>query len=124
MERCEAASAQRSCWAARRRQIRHVTQEALRRAYTLLETAPARAGPALPEVEIVDMRKELERTTAAFSPEALTLRLGGNPACRDGRRCCFINRRGYASFVKCRACGYTSNCPHCDVTHDLSSDGR
>jgi primosomal protein N' (replication factor Y) len=28
----------------------------------------------------------------------------------------FINRRGYATFVSCRACGYVMQCPDCDVS--------
>ena len=28
----------------------------------------------------------------------------------------FLNRRGYAGFVSCRACGYVMKCPHCDVS--------
>ena len=27
----------------------------------------------------------------------------------------FLNRRGYAGFVSCRACGHVMKCPHCDV---------
>lgn len=27
-----------------------------------------------------------------------------------------INRRGYSTFVMCRSCGMTINCPHCDVS--------
>ena len=28
----------------------------------------------------------------------------------------FLNRRGYAGFVSCRACGHVMKCPHCDVS--------
>ncbi len=27
----------------------------------------------------------------------------------------FINRRGVAGFVSCRACGHVIKCPHCDI---------
>ena len=27
-----------------------------------------------------------------------------------------LNRRGYASFVSCKNCGYTFKCPYCDIT--------
>lgn len=27
----------------------------------------------------------------------------------------FLNRRGFSSFVQCRSCGETINCPHCDL---------
>ena len=28
----------------------------------------------------------------------------------------FLNRRGYSTFVMCRDCGYTANCPKCNIT--------
>ena len=28
----------------------------------------------------------------------------------------FLNRRGYSTFVMCRDCGYTVNCPKCNIT--------
>ena len=28
----------------------------------------------------------------------------------------FLNRRGYAGFISCRACGHVMKCPHCDVS--------
>ena len=28
----------------------------------------------------------------------------------------FLNRRGYSTFVMCRDCGYTINCPKCNIT--------
>jgi len=36
----------------------------------------------------------------------------------------FINRRGIAGFVSCRACGYVVKCPHCDVSLSQHSGGR
>ena len=28
----------------------------------------------------------------------------------------FLNRRGYSTFVMCRDCGYTAECPRCNIT--------
>ena len=36
----------------------------------------------------------------------------------------FINRRGYAGFVSCRACGHVVKCPHCDVSLSSHRGGR
>ena len=36
----------------------------------------------------------------------------------------FINRRGYSTFVSCRACGYVERCNQCDVSMTYhQSDG-
>lgn len=36
----------------------------------------------------------------------------------------FLNRRGYAGFVSCRACGYVMKCPHCDVSLSQHIGGK
>lgn len=36
----------------------------------------------------------------------------------------FLNRRGVAGFVSCRACGYVVKCPHCDVSLSLHKNGK
>ena len=36
----------------------------------------------------------------------------------------FLNRRGYAGFLSCRACGYVVKCPHCDVSLTAHRNGK
>ena len=36
----------------------------------------------------------------------------------------FLNRRGYAGFISCRACGHVVKCPHCDVSLTYHNNGR
>ena len=78
---------------------------------------------ALPEVSIVDLRKELrEGNRSIFSrklKEAMSERL------QKGQQIMlFLNRRGLSGFVSCRSCGQAIKCPHCDVTLSLHNDGR
>ena len=80
----------------------------------------------LPEVEIVDMRRELERgNRSVFSAsllDALTRCLD-----RGEQAMLLMNHRGYNSFVSCRACGKAVKCPHCDISmtyHMTGGDGR
>ena len=82
---------------------------------TLLEMRDRVAGRPLPEVEIVDMRAELlDGNRSMFSR---SLQRAIEETLLAGQQVVlFHNRRGYSSFVKCRACGYTVHCPHCDVT--------
>ncbi|CDR65468.1 primosomal protein N' [Staphylococcus schweitzeri] len=70
---------------------------------------------ALPNIDIVDMRTELtEGNRSMFSKdlrEAIQLRLD-----RQEQVVLFLNRRGYASFMLCRDCGYVPQCPNCDIS--------
>ncbi len=68
----------------------------------------------LPPVTVVDMRQELkEGNRSIFSRElqsALNEVLASNQ-----QAILFLNRRGTATFVFCRDCGYPLRCPHCDL---------
>ncbi len=77
---------------------------------------------ALPSVEIVDLRAELKAgNRGIFSrrlQELMVETLG-----RREQILLFLNRRGYAGFVSCRACGKAVKCPHCDVSLKVHRDG-
>ena len=79
----------------------------------------------MPQVEIVDMRRELERGNRTVFSDALRSAL---TACmRKGEQAMLLmNHRGYNSFVSCRSCGQAVKCPHCDISmtyHMMGSDG-
>ncbi len=72
-------------------------------------------GKRLPEVTLVDMRRELE----SGNRSVLSRRLQSELATRlpgGEQSILFLNRRGLATFVLCRECGYVARCPHCDVS--------
>jgi len=69
---------------------------------------------ALPDVEIVDMRLELHRGNASLFSEPLQALLQQTLRARE-QSILFLNRRGLATVVLCRACGHTLLCPYCDV---------
>jgi primosomal protein N' (replication factor Y) len=94
--------------------------------YRLLEL-PERVTPAegspLPAVEIVDMKKELMSGNRSIFSRALAQNL--NEAISGHHQSIlFLNRRGGASFVQCRRCGYTMRCKRCDLalTYHMDSD--
>ena len=83
--------------------------------YKLYEMADRHGNSTLPSVYIVDLREELKHgNRSVFSGklrELIEQRL------RAGEQTMlFLNRRGYAGFVSCRACGHVMKCPHCDVS--------
>lgn len=69
----------------------------------------------LPEIEIVDMRKE--KSTSSINPISDHLIRRMNEALsRKEQIIIFINRRGYNNYVVCADCGGAVKCPNCDVT--------
>lgn len=67
----------------------------------------------LPSVEVVDMREELQQGNRSIFSRALqeALRKVIN---EQQQAILFLNRRGSATIIFCRDCGYTVQCPRCD----------
>lgn len=88
---------------------------ALKGVYGHLELLERVNQEPLPKVHIVDMSQELRLgNRSSFSRELLKqirLRLQ-----KKEQVVLLLNRRGYATFILCRECGYVCQCPHCDVS--------
>lgn len=68
----------------------------------------------LPPVRIVDLRQELRAGNRSIFSRAL--QEGLRQTLEAGEQAIlFLNRRGAATFVLCRDCGYVARCPNCDV---------
>lgn len=81
--------------------------------YRLLELPERVAARALPTVRLVDLRGAADQPANPISPE-LGAALEANLAA-GGQSLLFLNRRGYANFLQCRACGEPLMCPNCAV---------
>jgi primosomal protein N' (replication factor Y) len=84
--------------------------------YTRLELPERIERRPLPQVELIDMRQEFleTRKQATFSRtliDAVTARLAAGE-----QTMLLLNRRGFSSFVVCRACGQRVECVNCSVT--------
>ena len=89
-----------------------------------LFTLKQRAGmAALPQVSVVDLRQELREGNRSILSRELHRKM---EECLVGgdQMMLFLNRRGYAGFVSCRACGHVLKCPHCDVSLALHKGGK
>lgn len=96
----------------------HSFYRALNGEYVLHRLTRRANQMTMPEVDIVDMRDELQNGNR----DILSVRLKELIADRLSKReqtVLFINRRGYSSFVSCRSCGKPIKCPHCDVSLTL-----
>ncbi len=91
--------------------------------YELYEMPERITGGTLPVVYTVDLRQELaEGNKSMFSGRLRSLM---EDRLKHGEQTMlFLNRRGYASFVTCRKCGFVYKCPHCDVSLSLHRDKR
>ncbi len=89
--------------------------------YALLSLPERVGGGTLPAVRVIDLRRDVTRTEPvrrdpfrfAISEElesALRDRL-----MRGEQSLLLLNRRGYAAFVQCSACGHVVTCPRCSI---------
>ncbi len=66
---------------------------------------------SLPEIELVDMRKQATARNRWISEPLKNALI--NTLSHKNQAMIFMNRRGYAPLVLCRACGHRFQCPHC-----------
>lgn len=80
-------------------------------------------GGALPQVYIVDLREELKAGNRSIFSRKLKELMEQRLAAGE-QTMLFLNRRGYAGFISCRACGHVMKCPHCDVSLSEHRNGK
>jgi primosomal protein N' (replication factor Y) len=80
----------------------------------LKERITPRGHSPLPEVTVVDSREELRAGNTSLFGRALITAM--KDALTQGEQVIlFLNRRGTATFVRCRNCGFVFGCPRCSV---------
>jgi primosomal protein N' (replication factor Y) (superfamily II helicase) len=88
--------------------------------------APGEAGTAalnLPSIKVIDMRQELKAGNRTIFSRELQSALQATLEARQ-QAILFINRRGTATYVFCRQCGYTLKCPRCDLPLTFHTDNQ
>ena len=68
----------------------------------------------LPPVQVVDMRSELKAGNRSELSTVLRQSITDTLA-RNEQSILFLNRRGSATYVFCRDCGYVARCPRCST---------
>jgi primosomal protein N' (replication factor Y) len=80
----------------------------------LLELPERVERRSLPQVQIVDMREELKSNNRGIFSTQLVEAL--DDVLKKGQQAIlFLNRRGTATYIFCRECGYVAKCPQCDT---------
>lgn len=80
--------------------------------YSLLKLSKRISDKPMPEVEIIDMKKEKKYS---FYSSQLLLEIE-NTLNRNEQVIILQNHRGYFSSVRCNTCGYVFQCPDCSVS--------
>jgi primosomal protein N' (replication factor Y) (superfamily II helicase) len=77
----------------------------------------------LPPVQVIDMRAELKSGNRSIFSQSLQSALADTLELEQ-QAILFLNRRGTATYVFCRDCGFSLKCPRCDIPlifHRLTS---
>ncbi len=83
--------------------------------YQLIEMKERINKKPLPPIQIVDMSAEIRDGNNSVFSRALVESLKKTISIGN-QTMLFINRRGYASFLMCRNCGWVAKCENCDVS--------
>lgn len=82
--------------------------------YRAVDEAPQACTIALPPVQLVDMRAELKAGNRSIFSRVLEESVDQALARRE-QVILFLNRRGTATHVFCRDCGWVAQCSRCDI---------
>jgi primosomal protein N' (replication factor Y) len=86
----------------------------------LKERITPRGYYPLPEVTVVDLREELKAGNTSLFSRPLVAAM--KDALAQGEQVIlFLNRRGTATFVRCRGCGFVFRCTRCSIALNYHS---
>lgn len=83
--------------------------------YKLIEMRNRFNNSVLPAIHISDMRNELAAGNRSMFSRVLYREMKQSLE-RKEQIILFLNRRGFSTFVSCRSCGYTVQCPNCNIS--------
>jgi primosomal protein N' (replication factor Y) (superfamily II helicase) len=87
--------------------------------YVLHEMKSRVENRSLPDVQVVDLRTQEKNSDLPFWLSPLLFQSMASTLERGDQSAVFLNRRGVAQVVLCPLCGYTHECPNCDITLTL-----
>ena len=78
----------------------------------------------MPKVQVIDMKEEMFYGNYSVFSASLTQLIQETLEKRE-QIILLLNRRGHSTFIMCRECGKTIQCPHCDISmvyHQANQD--
>jgi primosomal protein N' (replication factor Y) len=84
--------------------------------YTLIELPERIQKRPMPDVEVIDMRQEFLETRKQVTFSRRLVDMVHERLEKGEQTMLLLNRRGFSSFVACRACGERIECINCAVT--------
>ncbi|KAA6459046.1 primosomal protein N' [Acidobacteria bacterium AB60] len=101
-------------------------QNSVQQKYTRIEMKERVKQRALPQVELIDMRREFQETGREHLFSRRLIEETQQAINRGEQAIILLNRRGYSFAVMCRACGAKLECQNCAIAlthHKASEDG-
>jgi len=77
----------------------------------------------LPNIEIIDLRQELQNGNKSMISEKLLEGIKNNLKNKK-QTILFLNRRGFSTYVFCRECGHTVKCRYCNISLTYHSNNK
>jgi len=84
--------------------------------YTFIELPERIQQRPMPDVEVIDMRQEFLETRKQVTFSRRMVEMVSERLEKGEQTMLLLNRRGFSSFVACRACGERIECINCAVT--------
>ncbi len=91
--------------------------------YGLIEIKNRVNFRGFPSIEVVNMKDELKQGNKSIFSRALYTKIHERLS-KGEQTILFLNKRGFSSFVSCRACGYVYKCKFCDITLTYHGSNR
>jgi len=87
----------------------------------MLKLTKRATSSSLPDIDIVDMKDELEEGNKSMFSFKLQQEIKNNLEKKE-QTILFLNRRGYSTFVMCRDCSFVSKCKNCNIALTYHQD--
>jgi primosomal protein N' (replication factor Y) len=90
--------------------------------FELLRLPSRVEGLPMPAIHVIDMEHEAPPTQSMPVLSKGLQEAVAAAAARGEQSILFLNRRGYATYARCRSCGWVARCPRCDSSLNFHRD--